>query len=81
MKDKIQIIIDNNVCNAANYPDHVSPAADAMTALMCYREVRALTKGRSAFLHVPNFIIAILKDDYQKDDILKAIEQVKKEII
>lgn len=73
MKDKIKNIIESS-------DFHIDGASDAICELMCYREVRAFCKGRSQCLNVPNFLVAIFKDSYPKEDILKAIEQVKNEM-
>lgn len=83
MKDKIieilaLIPLDSRLRWAERWANH-NKAADELTALMCYREVRAYCKGRSVFLKVPNLIVALFKDSYSKEDILKAVEQVKNE--
>jgi len=53
--------------------------ADQLTALMCYREVRAFMNGRALMVWCGP-VIELLKDDYPKQLIMKAIEQVKKEM-
>lgn len=84
MKDKIEEILQEiSIEHLPNYQNELSGiqnATDQLTALMCYREVRAHCKGRSVFLTVPNLIVALFKDSYSKEDILKAVEQCKKEM-
>lgn len=75
MRDKIDGILKSHLRSYWG----IMPASDELTALMCYREVRAYCKGRSVFLKVPNLIVALFKDSYSKEDILKAVEQVKNE--
>lgn len=58
-------------------------AADELTRLMCYREVRAFMKG---IIYVNNSIsseevIDCFIDTYEREQVIKAIEQVKNEII
>lgn len=61
-------------------------AANELTALMCYREVRAYCAPIISFLgfiedfeDTGNAIYKYLKDSYNEETILQAIEQVKKE--
>lgn len=81
MKDKIeQILRDNLVVSGSGLSIlGTKGATNKLIELMCYREVKAYCKGRSVFLKVPNLIVALLKDSYSKEDILKAVEQVKNE--
>jgi hypothetical protein len=85
INDQINRIITKHVhtyCNSdINYHSvqGVVPAADELTALMCYREVRAFVEGRALMEWVTPVII-YLKGRYESTTIIKAIERVKKEI-
>lgn len=91
MKDKINRILTKHIhaqCHAEinlHTVQGIIPATQELTALMCYREVRAALEGTgdvSYFISHNSFIYwlkELLEPDYDEGIILQAIEQVKNE--
>jgi len=89
MKDKIyKILYKSRGLFSFSPIEQIIPsiATEQLTALMCYREVRAYCAPIIAFYgfiedfeDIGNAIYIYLKDSYNKEIILQAIEQVKNE--
>jgi hypothetical protein len=81
MKDKIRDILSEHINMSTNRP---GPLADELTALMCYREVRAIGEWIGVeYLFLEDHydcLIDQLSKYYPKGAILQAIEQVKKQM-
>jgi len=81
MKDKIKRAIDKHVFEVADKLCGLDDAADEITALMCYLEVRAFMNG---IIYVNQSISAeevvdCFVDTYQRELVVAAIEQIKNE--
>lgn len=80
MKDKIDSIL-LNIYEQVQDGIQWDKAANELTALMCYREVRAMytTIRQAGYKKNPHdsWVFTTLIKDYTEDIILKAIEQVK----
>lgn len=90
MKDKILKIINNNISisqsgymNGQADIEGVEDTVSELTALMCYREVRAIIEwlGIEHLVEEYEYVIVMqLKETYDTGLIWTAIEQVKNEL-
>lgn len=91
MKDKINRILTKHI-HAESHSEinlhtvhGIIPATDELTALMCYREVRAYYQAYRDFddnesdESIKQEILGTFSDDYPEEIILQAIKQVKNE--